>query len=100
MDTTTYIVYTLTLSNRNVPALRVLLLLVVYVLENVALLLLYCLPGMDDRHHSGVEIRWRPCQQGRSSRVLLDDVSPRHPARAWQLCDVVLHSFAGVKDAR
>jgi hypothetical protein len=39
MDTTTYIFYTLTLSNRNVPALRV--------------------PGMDDRHHSGVEIRWR-----------------------------------------
>ena len=36
----------------------------------------------------------------RSSRVMLDDVSPRHPARAWQLCDVVLHSFAGVKDAR
>ena len=70
MDTTTYIFYTLTLSNRNVPALRV--------------------PGMDDRHHSGVEIRWR---HG-------DDVSPRHPARAWQLCDVVLHSFAGVKDAR
>ena len=45
MDTTTYILYTLTLSNSNVPALRVLLLLVVYVLENVALLLLFARHG-------------------------------------------------------